>query len=243
VRLPRAAPTARAGAILALVGLAMLAGGAARAEMPPAERVIDRVAARFYAPETGGPTHPRFVAERTLAFEARLVMLSEVRDGVGDGFEDRHVREALEHHVAESMLASLARKLLAGSAPGKRPTDEQLADIERDVRAALLERLGGEPRVMAAAAAEQLEPAEVEVVLKREALAAWYLDRAVLPVLAPTDEELREVLRTSANPFRGQAFDLVRPALQRWYVAERLRAAESTFLQAARSRVVIAVSP
>jgi hypothetical protein len=204
--------------------------------------VLDRVAVRFYAPETGGPEHPRFIAERTLAFEARLVMLAEGRDGIGDGYQERHVREALDHHVAESMLASLARKLLAGSAPGKRPTDEELATLERDVRAALLERLGGEPRVLAAAAAEQLEPAEVEALLKREALAAWYVDRAVLPVLAPADEELREVLRTAANPFRGQPFDQVRPALQRWYVAERLHAAESAFLQSARSRVVVAVA-
>jgi hypothetical protein len=239
---PRAARAVRAGAAAALVGLASLAGGAARADLPPAERVIDRVAARFYAPETGGPAHPRFIGERTLAFEARLVVLAEGREGIGDGFEDRHVREALDHHVAESMLASLARKLLAGSAPGKRPTDEDLAALERDVRAAVLERLGGEARVLAAAAAEQLDAAEVEAVLEGQALAAWYVDRAVLPVLAPTDEELREVLRTSANPFRGQAFDLVRPALQRWYVAERLRAAETTFLQAARSRVVVAVA-
>src|ERR1700735_1356275 len=37
--------------------------------------VLDRVAVRFYAPETGGTSRPRFITERTLSFEARLVAM------------------------------------------------------------------------------------------------------------------------------------------------------------------------
>ena len=50
-------------------------------------------------------------------------------------------------------------------------------------------------------------------------------------------EQLREVFRTSAHPFKNQPFETVRPALTRWFVEERLRAAETTFLQVARARV------
>ena len=77
--------------------------------------------------------------------------------------------------------------------------------------------------------------------MHRGALAAWYLDRAVAPFLHPSDEQLRGVYRTSGHPYRGQSFEQVRDALDRWYVVERVRAAESAFLQAARSRVKIIV--
>jgi len=73
-------------------------------------------------------------------------------------------------------------------------------------------------------------------------MAAWYLDRAVTPILEPSEEHLREVFRSSAHPFRGQPFEQARPALRRWLVAERLRAAESAFFQAARVHIRIIVS-
>lgn len=239
MRRPRAA---RAGAALVVGVSALLMARASSGEPPSAGLVVDRAAVRFYAPETGGPSHPRFVGERTLAFEARLSAMAETADGLGDGYQERHVREALEHHVAEAMLASLARKLVAGATPGKRPSDAELAAVEQDLGAAFLERLGGRARVEAAAAAEQIRADELDIILRRQAMAAWYIDRAVLPVLAPTDEQLREVLRTTANPFRGQPFDQARAPLQRWYVVERVRAAESSFLQAARSRIVVIVT-
>ncbi len=43
----------------------------ASAETAPA-LVVDRVAVRFFGPETGGPEHPRFVLQRPLAYQARL---------------------------------------------------------------------------------------------------------------------------------------------------------------------------
>jgi hypothetical protein len=61
---------------------------------------VDRAVARFYAPETGGTAYPRFVFERILAFEARLAAMAEVSEGIGNDYDERDVREALEHHVA-----------------------------------------------------------------------------------------------------------------------------------------------
>jgi hypothetical protein len=205
--------------------------------------VMDRTAARFYAPETGGTEYPRFVFERILSFEARLIAMAEVTDGIGDGYGERDVREALEHHVAEEILSSLSDKLIADSPPDKRPTAENLATIERDVGGAFVERMGGRARIDAAAAAEQLDRTEVEAMLRRGAFAAWYVDRALTPLLHPSEEQLREVFRSSPHPYRGQPFEKVRAPLERWFIIERVRVAEDAFLQAARSRVRIIVTP
>jgi hypothetical protein len=235
-------PGARRVACLLMLAAA-LAPRSARGEAPPqAREVLDRAVVRFYSPETGGTAHPRFVGERTLAFEARLEAMSERSEGSGDGYQERHVRAALEHHVAEEMLASLAHKLIAGSPANRRPSDADLARVGRDLGAALFERLGGQAQIEAAAASEELDDSEVDAILRRQALAAWYLDRALSPILQPTEEQLREVFRTSAHPFRGRPFDQVRDDLARWFVVERVRVAESAFFQGARSRVTIVVT-
>jgi hypothetical protein len=202
---------------------------------------IDRVAVRFFAPETGGAEHPRFVLERTLAFEARLESLA-ASTPAGDGYEERDVRAALEHDIAEQMLAGLAEKLIAGSPADKRPGLDEVPRVEKDLGSALVERLGGRARVDEAARAEQIDAQEVGALLHRAALAAWYLDRAVAPLLHPTDEQLRDVYRTSAHPYRGQPYERIRDALAGWFVVERLRVAEAAFLQSARARVHVVVT-
>jgi hypothetical protein len=201
------------------------------------------VVVRFYTPETGGVAEPRFIGERTLTFEARLDAMRESPDGLGADYDARRVRTAVDHHIGEELLASLATKLIAGSPPDRRPTETALAAIEKSLTAELFDRLGGQARVEAAALAEQLSPSEVGDLVRREALAAWYVDRAVTPILRPTEEQLREVSRTAAHPFRGRPFDEVRPQLERWFIAERLRAAESSFMQGARSRLRVFVVP
>jgi len=215
---------------------------AAHAETAPTRTVVDRAVVRFYAPETGGTSSPRFVDQRVLAFEARLEALAERPEGFGADYQERHVRAALDHHVGEEMLDSLAHKLIGGSPAARRPSDEDLARIEQDLGTALFERLGGQAQVEGAAAAEQLDASELSTILRRQALAAWYLDRAVSPLLQPTDEQLREVFRTSAHPFRGRPFEQVRSALSRWFVIERVRVAETAFYQGARTRVVVVVT-
>ncbi len=234
-------PGARRVAGLVLFG-ALLVSRGSRGETSPVREVVDRAVVRFYSPETGGTARPRFVDERTLAFEARLESMAERPEGIGDGYQERHVRAALEHHVAEEMLASLAHKLIAGSTANRRPSSAELLRVGEDLGAALFERLGGKAQVEAAAAAEQLDPSEVDAILQRQALAAWYLDRALSPILQPTEEQLREVFRTSAHPFRGKPYDDVRGDLARWFVLERIRVAESAFFQGARTRVVVVVT-
>jgi hypothetical protein len=221
-------PSARA----LLVALA-LAPAAASAETTPPHATIDRVAVRYYAPETGGSGRPRFVSERMLAFEARLDALAEQAPDTA-AYEDRFVRAALDRHVAEDMLSALAVQ------SGGKPELDALADEERT---GLVERVGGTDRLHAAMAAEGVDDSELDGLIRRRVRAAWYIDRALTPLLRPTDEQLREVFRTSAHPFKNQTFDTARPALARWFVEERLRAAETTYLQVARARIRIVVVP
>ncbi|MGD0675193.1 MAG: hypothetical protein ABSC94_07225 [Polyangiaceae bacterium] len=206
------------------------------------EVVLDRTIVRFFAPETGGSAHPRFVTERMLAFEARLEAMNDKPDGIGGDYDDRRLRAALDHHIGEEMLASLALKLIYGAPAGLRPSEESLALVRGELAVSLFERLGGEPRVEAAAAAEQIGRSEVDDLLRRQGLAAWYIDRAVAPILNPTEEQLREVFRTAAHPYRGQPFEESRRALSRWVIGERLRVAETSFLQAARARLSVIVT-
>lgn len=229
---------------LALVVLLSARGGAAQqsATLPhPAVGVlVDRVAVRFFAPETGGAEIPRFVLQRVLAFEARLESMA-AGPGLGEGYQERDVHAALEHDMAEQILASLADKLVADSPADKRPALDEIPGVERDLSVALLERLGGRQRVDEAAAAEQLDTPEVDVLLHRAALAAWYLDRAS-PLLHPGDDQLHDVYRTWAHPYRGRPFEQVREALAGWFVVERLRVAEAAFLQSARARLRVTVT-
>jgi hypothetical protein len=215
----------------------------ATAQQPAVNAIaVDRSVVRFSAPEIGGGTQPRFIGERTLAFEARLEAMSEGA-GAGDEYDDRQVRAALDRHVSQEVLAALAHTLIAGSPPGQRPSETELERLQQELGSALLERLGGRESVEAAAKAEQLDVFEVEALFRRQALAAWYIDRAVTPILHPDDDQLREVFRTSAHPYRGKPFESVRVALGRWFVIERLRVAESAYLQETRSRVRITVLP
>jgi hypothetical protein len=220
--------------------LAAAVAGSSRADVP-AQAGIDRTVVRFFAPETGGAEHPRFVLGRTLAFEARIEAMA-ASPGV-EGYAERDVRAALDHDVAEQLLAGLAEKVIRESPAEKRPLFDEVPRVEQDLAAALVERLGGRARVDDAARAEQIDGAEVGALVHRAALAAWYLDRAVTPILRPAEEQLRQVYRTSAHPYRGRPFEQVRDALARWFVVERLRVAEAAFLQSARSRVHVIVTP
>jgi len=238
VRLPAAG---RKGVVAAFVATAF-AGIPSRAgaESQP-HVVVDRPVVRFFAPEIGGAEQPRFVDERMLAFEARLQVIEGRPDGIGDGYEDRQVRSALERHVTEEILSVLAGKLIAGSPPWQRPAKAELDRIGDVLGTTLYDRVGGAARVQSAAAAEGLEPSEVEALVRRQALAAWYIHRAVTPVLEPSEEQLREGFRTSAHPYRGQPFDSVREPFRRWLILERVRAAESAFFQSARTRMRVVV--
>jgi hypothetical protein len=198
---------------------------------------VDRVSVRFYSPETGAAEHPLYVLERRLAFEARLEALSDGRTT----FDDRDVANAMDRDIAEQILVGLAQKLIDESPADKRPDPRDIDKAEQDVAAGLVARFGGRAAVDTAAAAEQMDPTEVDAMLHRAGLAAWYVDRSVTPLLHPDEEQLREVYRTGGHPYRGRPFESVRQPLERWFVVERARAAEAAYVQSARSHAHIVI--
>jgi len=197
---------------------------------------IDRAVVRFDAPETGGALRPQFVFERELAFEARLEALADAdREEGSPPYLDRHVRAALERHVAEELLSHLAMD------PEPRP--DEIAQRGESARAVLEQRVGGAEELTRAAQAEGIDATEIDVLVRREARASLYLDRMVAPMLEPSEAELREIHHATTNPFRAQRFEDVTLALRKWYVGERLEAALGAFYQNARGRVHIVLIP
>lgn len=215
--------------------LAIVAIAAAAARVAVAAPIaVDRTVVRFDAPEMGGPSRPQFVFERELAFEARLEALADSdRTERKGGYVDRHVRSALERHIAEELLAHLPMD--------PEPSSEEVVRRIGAARALLEQRVGGAEALATAAFAEGLEEREIARFVLREARASLYLDRMVAPMLEPSEAELREVHRSANNPFRGQRFDEIEKLLRQWYVGQRLEAALGAFYQNARSRVHVVV--
>ena len=213
-------------------GLALgvwLLAGSAQADVPPLFATVDSVAVRFYAPDTGGLEHPRFITTRQVSFEARLLALEE-EDAAGEP-QPREVRSAIDAHVVEEMLGALPLD--------RPPTSKALADTVEVLRASLDQRSGGHDAVDKALKTEGMTPVDLDAMLTREAKAALYLDSVMGPVLSYTEDQLRETYRTTSHPFRGRPFEEVREELSRWIVVERLRSAEQAYLQSARSRVTV----
>lgn len=203
-------------------------GPAARTE---GGRVADRVVLRFVSPETGGSGKPRFFTERELALFTRIEALLEQSPVETADYPERYVRAAVDRLVARSMLSGLL--VQRGSEP---------PDLERqalEARGELELRLGGAQVLAAAMKKEGIEDDEMLAFLRDEVRAAYYVDRMISPILAVTEDTLRETHRSTNHPFRGSKFDDVRGKLRRWIVTERLRAAELEFLQGARARVRI----
>ena len=192
--------------------------------------VVDATAVRFYAPETGGPAHPRFITQRILALQARLQAK----------VEDPALPATKSATSALRWTTTSPRSF--GALPLERPPDEaEVARVANELREALGQRVGGEREFSAAAEAERISEREVAALVHRRARAALYVERQLSRVLYPNEEQLREVYRTASHPFKNVKFEDARERLGRWYVDERLRAAESAFLQGARTRVTIAI--
>lgn len=210
-----------------------------RAHATPSGPLVDRVAVLFDAPETGGAASPRAILERELAFEARLEALAS-GDPLGDErgpYGARHVRSALDRHIATELLASLPEEAGFGA---KDPCDESGTDLERGValaRAVLLARVKGPDALRAAMEEERVGDDDLLRLLRREAKAARYLDRVVAPMLSPSDGELRMLLRTPGHPLASKPFSTVRCALRGALVSQRIGAALTSFLQTSRLRV------
>jgi hypothetical protein len=218
---------------LALVAVLLIVGSTSTDASAEAFSV-DRAVVRFVSPETGGVRSPRFVYERMLAFEARMEALADPDRGAADAarpYRERHIRAALERHVAESLLSSLRIE--------PEPTEKELARQTESARRILFERIGGVKPLEDSAKAEGIDSREITSMLRRQARASLYLDRMVAPMLHPSAAELRNIHAMVQTPFRNQPFDRIEPALRRWYVARRLSIALQAFFQGARSRVTI----
>jgi hypothetical protein len=199
---------------------------------PVTRALLDRVAVRWHAPETGGVAKPQFVFERELAFGARIEALADRDATEGAPYLARHVRAGLDRHIAETLLASLPID--------PAPSATEIARRAEAAREVLEQRAQGRPKLIAAARAEGLSSDELDALLRRQARASLYIDKMIAPMLAPSDSELREVWRSSASPFTGP-FDKVAPLLRRWFVGQRLGQALEAYYQNARSRVRITI--
>jgi hypothetical protein len=218
---------------LSLVALVAGAASVHAQDTSPRAVLLDRVAVRWHAPETGGVEKPQFIFERQLAFEARIAGLADP-DLEAAPYTDRHIRAALERHIAETLLSHLP--VLPA------PTAPEIAARAEAARAVLEQRVRGRDKLIAAAKAEGLGSDEIDALLRRQARASLYLDRMVAPMLEPSEPELRALLATpGATPFSGQPYDKVALGLGRWVVAQRLGDAIATYYQTARSRVVVTI--
>lgn len=197
--------------------------------------LLDRVAARFTSPETGGIARPQFVFERELAFEARLEALGDASYRVTPDapYLGRHVRAALERHMAEVLLGNLEIS--------PEPTPSEQAVRVESARAALVQQVGGPGALEAALRGEGLSRSELETLYARRARASLYLDRMVATMLTPSDAELRIVHRTTRTPFSAAPYEEIAPLLRHWYIAQRLNVAVRAFYEGARSRIVVSL--
>lgn len=203
------------------------------AEAGAASRKVDRAVVRFIAPETGGARSPRFVFARELAFESRLAALAdpEGRLGTTRRFRERHVRAALERHIAETLLAS--------SRIDPEPAAAELQAQTTLARAVLADRVGGADAIGGAADSEGLAERDVLRVVRRQARASLYLDRMVAPMLTPSRAELRAIHRAAPPAIRDLPFATAEAALRRWHVGRRLETALQGWFEGARGRITI----
>jgi hypothetical protein len=212
--------------LVVIVVVFVTLGSSARADV-----AVDRTAVRFITPETGGAAHPRWLSQRELAFFARLeATMEQVPLGPGE-YPERYVRTATDRLVARAMLASLMIQR------GTEPPD--LPKLASDARSELAERVGGAAALENAMKQEGIDEDELGAFLRDFVRAAFYIDRGITPILAVTEDSLREAFRSTLHPFRNMKFEDARPKLKRWLVVERVRAAELEFLQGARARIKI----
>lgn len=203
-----------------------------RGPKPSDFTVVDRAVVRFSAAEAGGRERPHFIYERELAFEARLVALSDPAFRRGhEAFRRHHLQGALERHIAEVLLSGLRLE--------ERPSAGAMGRQVEAARAMLEQQVGGAEVLDAAARAEGIGRAELDRLFRRQAKASFYLDSMVTPMLEPGELELRRAYRSGKTPFSDMPFDQARPLVERWYVGQALRTAAANFYQSARARLKI----
>lgn len=211
-----------------VLSLALGLGFAPRALAAPVE--VDRVLLRWHVADPGQRSRVESIFERELAFEARIEALAS---GAAEdaSLTERHVRAALNRHVAEGLLASLPLD--------PAPTSAEVEARAKLVRSYLLVRVGDEDRLERAAEKEGISDAEIGRMIRRSARASLYLERMVAPQIAPTQSELVDLHKSGATPFSDRPFTEVEDALGRWVTADRLTKALEAYYQKARNRIVV----
>jgi hypothetical protein len=220
-------------ALLVMAALLTAAPSAWAEERAADSERVDRTAVRWHSRATGGVRKPQFISARQLAFEARLEALTEDLPDSGAPYADKHVRSAIQRHLAETMLAALP--------VDPKPTPRQVARYAEAARGLLFQRIGadGEAKVEAARLAEGITGEELDAILRRRARASWYLDKMVAPMLRPSELDLREVHKRGETPFTDRPFEDVREEIRQWFVSSRLSAALDRYFRNVRARVSI----
>lgn len=220
-------------AVLLIAASHLGAAASARAATPPETENVDRAVVRWNSRATGGVKKPQFITARFLAFEARLEALTEELPEGSAPYADKHVRSAIQRHIAETMLARLP--------VDPRPKPRQVALYAEAARRLLHQRIGpdGEGAVEAARLAEGITGDELDAILRRRARASWYLDKMVAPMLKPSELDLREVHKRGETPFTDRAFEDVSDEVRQWFVSTRLSAALDRYFRNVRARVSI----
>jgi hypothetical protein len=137
---------------------------------------IDRAVVRWSSRATGGNAKPQFITARELAFEARLEALTDASDP-DQSYSDRHVRAAIQRHIAEVMLAS--------SPVDQKPTPKQVAGYAEAARYLLTQRI-----------ALGLSSDERARLSGAEGLARWVAE--LFLALPPREEPRLQALRHEA---------------------------------------------
>jgi hypothetical protein len=215
---------------LATLAVAVSAAVSAVALPAHAEPVLaDAVAVRFVSPDTGGAGRPRFLTARMLAFRARALARAEGASTAAAPFQERHVRVAIDQWMAIEILASLPLD--------PEPDPAALTRLSTSLREAIDDFVGGEGSLFAVARQEDIGELEVFVLLRREARAALYVERALGQTLHPTEDEVRDTFRSGGHPYKNRSYEDAHDLLERRMLLERLRTAQTAYLESARTRI------
>lgn len=190
--------------------------------------IVDRTAVRYTVPETGGAAKPRFVTERELRFWARVE--ATLDEGVAPPeFYGRYARTALDRFIAEDMLASLLIER------GVEPRDLPKAALE--AREELEARFTGQVHLADLMKLDGISENELSAFLRRRVRATIYVDRVIVPILKPGEDEIFQAFRTMPSPFRAFAYEDARGRFLRFYIQERFRSVSLDFVKSARARL------
>jgi hypothetical protein len=201
-------------------------------------KVVDRVVARFSDPESGQATGAvRFVMMRELILDAWLVAYERAAPGTTPvGFDDKHLRVALERHVIEEVLSERLGDTVSSTVIAKR-ADEARTALGLVVGTGRIE----EALVAASGGAPGGGVVELASILRRRARAEIYLEMAISQPVEVSEADLRAAFAKPPVALVGKTFDEAAPALRVFLRSSRLREASQGYYQAVRGRLKLEI--